>query len=274
MILFKTEPYPLQMKNIMLLDDEPSGGVVYVNKSTYDQALMLSARLDGDPNRVLQLIKSVKTDAYSVTFGLKDVVPEMMRTMPKPINMLAPFLAYCCANTTLEWDPKNREMAYGILHIYSQMIDFNAMTLVPAQVRNEITFPTSILMTYKDSWNDLCSSLRDNVVLGAPMAQATTPIVQTVITTAPVTTQTPVESPSTSNTSEEEDIMAEIQKMMEEEAAANAKAREERQKVLDAVTKETPKTEYDHDDATPASTTTPASEEAAKSNAILDEFDV
>ena len=45
MILYRKEPYPIQMKNVMLLDDTKSGGVVYVNKNTYDQALLLSGRL-------------------------------------------------------------------------------------------------------------------------------------------------------------------------------------------------------------------------------------
>ncbi len=259
------------MKNIMLLDDEVSGGVVYVNKITYDQALMLSARMDGDPARVLALLTTAKTEAYKATLGLKPLVDDMIKTMPKPLNMLAPFLIFCVQNTTITWDAHDREFAYGILHIYSQMIDFNAMTLVPAEVRNNITFPTSVLMTYKESWDDLCSTLKDKTVL-TPTVQYVTQPAQVAPAPAPAQpTSIPApanavstEAPKPAEESEEDDLEAFARKMAEE-AAEEDKKRAERQKKLDAIAGSTGTNKQE---SKPVEKT-----EAAEAAAVLDEFD-
>lgn len=165
MILYRTEPYPIQMRNIMLLDDIESGGVIYVNKDTYDQALLLSGRMDGDPQRVLTTIKLPKMEVYRTIPGLKGLMENMMKTMPKPINMLAPFLIFCYQNQGIEWKADDREMAYGILHQFSQLVDFNNITLVPAEVRSNLSLPTALIKQYKASWDELCSSLEDKILM-------------------------------------------------------------------------------------------------------------
>lgn len=164
MILYKKEPIPLQMRNIMLLDDDRTGGVVYVNKQTYDQALLLHGRFDGDPNRVINTIKGKGTETYIVNVELRGLVENMMEAMPKPLNMLAPFIIMATQNKNIEWKADNLIMGYGILHQFSQLIDFNATTLVPAEVRNNLSLPTIILMQYESSWDELCSTLKDRVV--------------------------------------------------------------------------------------------------------------
>lgn len=165
MILFRKEPIPLQMRNIMLLDDEKTGGVVYVNKQTYDQALLLQGRFDGDPNRVINTIKGKGTETYILNVELRGLVENMMRFMPAPLNMLAPFIIMATQNKNIEWKADNMEMGYGILHQYSQLIDFNATTLVPAEVRMNISLPTVILMQYEVSWDEICSTLKDRVAI-------------------------------------------------------------------------------------------------------------
>lgn len=164
MIIYRNEPYPIQMRNIILLDDIESGGVLYVNKDTYDQALLLSGRLDGDPARVLSILKTPKNEVYRTMIGLKGLMDTMMQTMPKPLNMLAPFLIFCYQNQGIEWDAKNRVMAYGILHQFSQLVDFNTITLVPAEVRSNLSLPTIMINQYQASWDDLCKSLEDKLV--------------------------------------------------------------------------------------------------------------
>lgn len=164
MILYRKEPIPLQMRNIMLLDDDRTGGVVYVNKQTYDQALLLHGRFDGDPNRVINTIKGKGTETYIVNVELRGLVENMMRNMPAPLNMLAPFIIMATQNKNIEWKADNMEMGYGILHQFSQLIDFNATTLVPAEIRNNLSLPTIILMQYEASWDELCSTLKDRVV--------------------------------------------------------------------------------------------------------------
>lgn len=157
------------MRNIMLLDDK-EGGLVYVSKDTYDQALMLAARYDGNPARVPTVIQTPKTMSWINNPDLKNMINRMEEIMPEPINMLAPFLIYTVNTTGLKYDKENAEMAYGILHQYSQLINFNAITTVPAQVRNDLSFPATILLSYKASWDALCATLADYVV-AMPVAQ-------------------------------------------------------------------------------------------------------
>lgn len=165
MILYKKEPYPLQMKNIILLDSG-DGGVIYVSKTTYDQALLLSSRFDNDIQRLIQSLKCKTNEGYIVISELKELINNMHLSMPSPINILAAFLIFCAGNQGIEWDRNNYEMGYGILHQFSQLIDFNGMTLVPAEVRANISIPTAILMQYERTWDDLCSTLTDYVVAG------------------------------------------------------------------------------------------------------------
>lgn len=164
MIIYRKEPYPLQMKNIMLLDEEITGGIVYVNKATYDQALLLYGRFDGNPQRVLDIIKGKGTDSYICMPELSGLVNLMCQKMPEPLNMIAPFLIYATPNSGIAWKADDVELGYGILHQLSQLIDFNATTLVPKEIRQQITLPTAILLQYKTSWSELCSTLEDKVV--------------------------------------------------------------------------------------------------------------
>ena len=279
MILYRKEPYPLQMKNIMLLDDVKSGGVVYVNKATYDQALMLHSRFDGNVQRVADTIKSKKTEVYITIPNLPKVIETMGKTMPEPLNILAPFLMLCANNTGIEWNVEDREMVYGILHQYSQLIDFNAMTLVPAEVRANVQFPTSLLKQYKVSWEDLCSTLEDKVVLApktmiqevkveqpVQVAPASTPVPQPAQQTptpqpAPVATPTP--QPTQPKT--EEKPLSPLEKKLLE----IKKQSEERDKAINKKAAETPKPTPAAKPAMPA-----AKKEAEVNASLLNEYDI
>lgn len=279
MILYRKEPYPLQMKNIMLLDDVKSGGVVYVNKATYDQALMLHSRFDGNVQRVADTIKSKKTEVYITIPNLPKVIETMGKTMPEPLNILAPFLMLCANNTGIEWNVEDREMVYGILHQYSQLIDFNAMTLVPAEVRANVQFPTSLLKQYKVSWEDLCSTLEDKVVLApktmiqevkveqpVQVAPASTPVPQPAQQTptpqpAPVATPTP--QPTQPKT--EEKPLSPLEKKLLE----IKKQSEERDKAINKKAAEPPKPTPAAKPATPA-----AKKEAEVNTSLLNEYDI
>lgn len=279
MILYRKEPYPLQMKNIMLLDDVKSGGVVYVNKATYDQALMLHSRFDGNVQRVADTIKSKKTEVYITIPNLPKVIETMGKTMPEPLNILAPFLMLCANNTGIEWNVEDREMVYGILHQYSQLIDFNAMTLVPAEVRANVQFPTSLLKQYKVSWEDLCSTLEDKVVLApktmiqevkveqpVQVAPASTPVPQPAQQTptpqpAPVATPTP--QPTQPKT--EEKPLSPLEKKLLE----IKKQSEERDKAINKKAAETPKPTPAAKPDMPA-----AKKEAEVNTSLLNEYDI
>lgn len=279
MILYRKEPYPLQMKNIMLLDDVKSGGVVYVNKATYDQALMLHSRFDGNVQRVADTIKSKKTEVYITIPNLPKVIETMGKTMPEPLNILAPFLMLCANNTGIEWDVENREMVYGILHQYSQLIDFNAMTLVPAEVRANVQFPTSLLKQYKVSWEDLCSTLEDKVVLApktviqevrveqpvqvAPAPTSVSQPIQQTPVPQPVPVATPAPQPAQPKT--EEKPLSPLEKKLLE----IKKQSEERDKAINKKAAETPK-------PTPAAkpTTPTVKKEAEINTELLNEYDI
>lgn len=165
MILYKKEPFPLQMKNIMLIDDPTTGGCVYLSKQTYDQAIILHNRLDGDPKRVLSLLMGPKFMNYGSVPGMTKALNFAMENMPEPINCLAPFLLYCIDNKGIDWENLTIETVYGILHMFSQLVDFNAITLVPVEVRANMSLPTAIVLQYEAAWDDLCSSLKDKVVM-------------------------------------------------------------------------------------------------------------
>lgn len=165
MIIYRKEPYPLQMRNIMLLDDNSTGGVVYVSKATYDQALLLHGRFDGNPQRVLDTIKGKGTEVYVFNNPLKELVEKACKEFPEPLNMVAPFLIYATSNQNIDWTKADMVTAYGIVHQLSQLIDFNATTLVPKEIRMQLSLPTAILMQYETSWNELCSTLEERLAL-------------------------------------------------------------------------------------------------------------
>lgn len=278
MILYRKEPYPLQMKNIMLLDDVKSGGVVYVNKATYDQALMLHSRFDGNVQRVADTIKSKKTEVYITIPNLPKVIETMGKTMPEPLNILAPFLMLCANNAGIEWDVEDREMVYGILHQYSQLIDFNAMTLVPAEVRANVQFPTSLLKQYKVSWEDLCSTLEDKVLLAPKTVIQEVKVEQpTQVAPAPVPTPQPAQQipapqpkpvatpvPQPAQPKAEEKPLSPLEKKLLE----IKKQSEERDKAINKKAAEIPKPTPSTKPATPA-----AKKEAEVNTELLKEYD-
>ena len=282
MILYRKEPYPLQMKNIILLDSK-DGGVVYVNKSTYDQALLMHSRFDGDLQRVLSALKCKTNEGYVVIVELKELVNNMYNTMPEPLNILAPFLIFCTANQGIEWDRHNYEMGYGILHQMSLATDFNAMTLIPAEARANISLPTVILMQYKRTWDDLCTGLTDYVVTGMQQVTAPQPT-QVVVEKAPVNTEH--DKPEMSSSSSASDYAAKNASTdsddeddgdsIDEDAFAKLQARLAAIAAADPVetTPEPPKPEKPAETPKPSVTSTPASvqEKTETASSVLDEF--
>ena len=180
--------------------------------------------------------------------------------------------------------------AYGVLHMFSQMIDFNAMTLVPSEVRLAVKLPVSILKNFESSWDDICSTLAEKVVMSyqapAPMVQPmVTPVVQSnpVPATAPtpVSVPAPTPAPAPAQDTSKGSItrpdgkvvnLADIDAMLAQMDAEEAE-REQKKEKEKAETKAVVKPA-----ATPASVpvakSEPANHDASKENAILDEYDV
>ena len=166
MILYMKEPIPIMMKNLMLLDDVETGGLVFVSKVTYDQALLLWGRFEGDPNKLMQFTKSARDEWKDVPWILA-AMKWVAHNAPEPLNMLAPTLKLLYKNTTIKEEDLNPEFIYGILHALSQAIDLNAVFLQPAEIRAQVSIPTSILLNYKASWDDILAPLKTNVVMAA-----------------------------------------------------------------------------------------------------------
>ncbi|MCI9050356.1 MAG: hypothetical protein HFI05_00290 [Lachnospiraceae bacterium] len=148
MILYKKENISLLQQNIIMLEYENSNsmipdGFIYVSQSTYDEALLLFDRFEGESG-ILKKVLNVTNHIDAIKFFHKYA--------PKPISILAPFLGLIREDIELKEDI---EMLCGMLHQMSQIINFNSFTKVPLDVRADIVFTKSMLNNYKKSWEDL-----------------------------------------------------------------------------------------------------------------------
>lgn len=192
MILYSKNPLPIQMRNVMLLDDDSTGGVVYVSKATYDQATILWSRFEGNALTLLNILK-VDTNKMKSLPGRFEAVQSICGNAPKPLDILGPFVELFMENKNLDWENATMVDYYGWLHQVSQMIDFNAITLVPKEIAAKAEIPSTILKSYEESWRDLTDSLMDRTVMSysQPVQQVVTQSVQTtVVPTAPAVTPT------------------------------------------------------------------------------------
>lgn len=292
MILYRKEPIPLQMKNIILLDDNDSNGVVYLNKHTFEQAVILYNRLDGSMDRMINVLKGKATLGWEKVEGLKEAIELMFNTMPKPVNILAPFLMYCANNQGIDWNNIDRETAYGFLHEFSMVIDFNAITIIPSEVRLDISIPTVILKQFRESWNSLTKTLEDEVMLRPIVTsgyiQPITPIINdasTVTPYTPTTTSNEVDEEDDVLEGEEEMSEEEYEKLMAEFAALENELEEKNKKIdedlkngvdnkEEAVEESKPEQLKESSDDDKSLLQDEKKKEAEECSKILDEFDV
>jgi type IV secretory pathway VirB10-like protein len=173
-------------------------------------------------------------------------------------------------------------MAYGILHQYSQLVDFNAMTLVPPEIRANVSLPTAILMQYQTSWDDLCSTLEDKIMLTPKVAvqevQAQSVVVPTSVPVpaqAPIVQPTPkqevkpaVQEKAPEKPAEQKQELTDLEeKLLEIRKRSEARDLEINKKAKEATKPATPSA------AKPA-TIGEKKDEAKAANAVLDEYDV
>lgn len=182
MILFRRTPFQCKMKNVMMLDvelkkpidenDVDDESVVYVSKNTYDQCVRMHGRFEGEIGYMCRNL--------GVEYGEGTPVDYFYNNAPEPINILAPFIGVLVkAGHKVD----EIEGMFGYLHIMSQIINFDAYMLMPADARADVTIGNSVLKSYKESWEDLESSLMDRVPQGlyvgntqmVPMGYGTVP---------------------------------------------------------------------------------------------------
>lgn len=143
MILFKDKNINMLQQNVIVLEFEEEKGFAYLAKSTYDQAILLHDRFDGE----IGLLKKI----LNVGDNHKDAVSYFYVTAPEPLNILAPFLGLIKEEVELTNDI---ELLCGALHQLSMAIDFNIFVKVPEDIRKDVNFSKSVIMKYKQSWKD------------------------------------------------------------------------------------------------------------------------
>lgn len=215
MILLRSENLYVQQPNVIMLENkvEDEDKYFYVSFDTYNAALKLSDRFDGDVHHIAKLINR---DCH------KEQVEFFFNNAPEPIDILAPFIALADEDIELTNDI---ELLTGVLHQVSMMIDFNNYTQVNEELRSSVTLTKSMVRAYKQSWENITMKIRvsdidvDNIpatlikkiveeVFGGITLQA-----PTVVAGTPMQVVEPVADEE----EEEEDIFAILDKAFEEQ---------------------------------------------------------
>lgn len=163
MILYTKEIPLILTQNLILLDDPAENGYIFVSKATYDQALLLWGRFEGDVNALMLFCKN-DPDTWKDVPWIRPAMSWVKNNAPEPLNMLAPALKYAVNLKDVKEEDINAELIYGILHSISQTCDFNAMYTTPSEIRAKVSIPTAILMSYKASWENLLAPLKVNLL--------------------------------------------------------------------------------------------------------------
>lgn len=143
MILYKTKPLSIAQENTIMLETDDGSAFIYLSKSTYDQALLLSDRFEGE-------LSYLKKTVLGGEVTNDDAITYFFENAPEPINILAPYIGLIKVDLPSEL----RELC-GALHMVSMSIDFNEFTKVPADVRKEVSFTKNTIRRFEQSWRDI-----------------------------------------------------------------------------------------------------------------------
>lgn len=207
MILWRKEPLNCIIKNTVVLDDKD--GYLYISVPTFEQAIRVSERFNNDILRLNQELDTPDTLGWGTDPAYQALFSKVLMAVPQVIKVLFPFLKLAYP-LKLQWDMENlKEQAYGVLHQMSMMIDFNLYLSQPKEVRSGVIFQRAILEGYKDSWDVLLHSYKDDVIKIVPAAApapapapVTTPV---AATSAPTAKPAPAPTPASTNTEDEEE---------------------------------------------------------------------
>lgn len=167
MILYTKQPVNIQINNVMVLKDDFSKGIVYIDGDTFAQAVSMFTTFNNDDDRLEATLRSSATEGWVANDGLYKAATLFKEHAPKPLNVLGHFLAYA-KSVQFDWsgsDEEVMEKCYGVLHILSQMIDFYQICIQPKDVRQNITLLSNSVANYKNSWNVIIGDLKQEVVL-------------------------------------------------------------------------------------------------------------
>lgn len=127
------------------VEESVEKGVVYLSKSTYDQALLLFDRMEGE-------LSYLKKALIGTSAKHSEAIDYFYNSAPEPLNILAPYLGLIRDDVELETDIRS---LCGALHMMSMIIDFNEFAKVPAEVRANVDFSKSTVRKYEQSWKDM-----------------------------------------------------------------------------------------------------------------------
>lgn len=173
------------------------GGYFYVHRILYDQAVILDDLYSDNPHDLIKAITGgYKSRGDIVTF---------MRDMPKPLNILGPYLILVTEQIDELID------MVGAIHVMSGSLNFRAMLKIPFAMRHRNPkFSLGIRDEYKLSWDMfLQKTLPYNTSMLQQMAGG-----------APIQSEPVSDVVSTPRYEEEEEV--EEVEMTEEERAENA----------------------------------------------------
>lgn len=148
-------------------------GYFYVHRTLYDQAVILDDIYCDDH---ALLIKAVTNQEET-----RDDVEEFFATVPRPINIFAPYLLLVKEQIT------NIVDMIGAIHAMSGPINLRKMLKVPFEMRNTPSFSLSIRDEYQLAWDRFCMNTMPFASIGMITApHQPMPMNGTMTETAPV----------------------------------------------------------------------------------------
>ena len=134
------------MDNVVTLSIE-DGGYLYVSSEVYRDALLLNDRVGSAKSLAGVLGATGKNANAMINFELY---------APSEVGILGAYLTLLNYELPLE---STMEDYYGLLHMMSMLISFNNFSLVKYDVRKDTTFDKAVLEGYKESWQQILTSL-------------------------------------------------------------------------------------------------------------------
>ncbi|RED52811.1 hypothetical protein [Cohnella lupini] len=142
MIVVSRKRYLPVMVNTLVLAKED--WYYYIHRDVYDQATILADRFE-----TLQSL----VDLVGGNQGKEETVAWFYGTAPKPLHVLAPYLALIDGEVE-----RDIELCCGVLHVITAMINVRSFILKPMEIRKSVSFSVSIREEYEMAWERFFST--------------------------------------------------------------------------------------------------------------------
>jgi len=143
MIAASKQRYLPTIVNTMVLSK--NGWYFYLHRDVYDQAVVLSDKHEQSPDELSALIGGNPVNMETVRwFG---------EQTPRPLHILAPFLQLIDGEVE-----QDIEMACGVLHVITSMIQVRKWLTKPQEIRKSVSFSLTIKEEYELAWESFFAS--------------------------------------------------------------------------------------------------------------------